>query len=129
MAVHQNAVPSCCQKKHRMFYAHVYTRSRRTNQLTLKKKNSWIPKFILHLTGFMIDLYKSLFCLCFMNEGQRVKVIVHSSAKCRIDFASITSKDLNILMLYRLHHGSRSYDCVFSILDCQPGIGGRSYCK
>ncbi len=60
----------------------------------------------------MNDLHKSLFCSCFMNEAHRVKVIVHSSAKCGFDPASIASKGLLSLSLYRLHHWRRSYDCV-----------------
>ncbi len=50
---------------------------------------------------------KSLFCSCVMNEADmneadRVKVIVHSSAKCRFDLASIASKYILSLTLYCL---------------------------
>ncbi len=71
----------------------------------------------------MNDLHKSSYCSCFMNEAHRVKVIVDSSAKCGLDPASIASKEFVILTLYCPHHWSRSYDCVFCILECQPGIG------
>ncbi len=41
----------------------------------------------------MNDLHKSSFCLCFMNEAHRVKVIVHSLAKCGFDPVSIALID------------------------------------
>ncbi len=99
MAVHQHAVPSGCQKEHRIFYAHIYIRSRRTNQLTFWKCYifTWSLKYSLRQNGIMNNLHKSFFCSCFMNEAHRVRVIVHSSAKCGFYSASIATKEFVIL--------------------------------
>ncbi len=136
MAVHQHAVPSGCQKEHRIFYAHIYIRSRRTNQLTFWKCYIFTYFYIFLQVWSIVYVRTALWTIYTKVFSAHVSWMKPTewewlyTARQNADSIQRRSQQKSLLSWHSTAYTTESaYLIVSFFIECQPGVAGWSYCK